>query len=143
MPPKPFPYPIGIGIDVCQPIRIMKMLTDSRTLNHWLMKVFNRLEWPALISRFKLADNVAPGLEEIEALNAFLPDNDARAQSLILTQPWRPTAGSTLNDAPAVTSALAQHLAGRCETPHELATDRPADGYVSLVDVDGRRKKQL
>jgi hypothetical protein len=143
MPPKPFPYPIGIGIDVCQPIRVLKLLTDSRTLNHWLMKVFNRLEWPALRSRFKLADNVSPHIAEIGALDEFLPVSVDGEQSLILRQPWRPTTGSTLNNAPAVTSALAQHLAGRYENPHELSTEGSADRYVSLVDVDGRRRKQL
>ena len=110
MPPKPFPYPIGIGIDVCKPSRILRLMKDHRTLNHWLQKVFNRLEWPQLVSHFKVAENVAAG-------NVGHTRNIDRYHPLILSYPWISPAGSEHTQVPAVTDALAQHLAGRLDPP--------------------------
>lgn len=112
MPPKPFPYPIGIGIDVCKPSRILHLMRDHRTLNRWLRKVFNRLEWPQLVSRFKIAQNGAPG-------DIGHPRDDFHQyQPLTLSHPWKiPPAGSEHIQVPALTDALAQHLAGRLEPP--------------------------
>lgn len=88
-------------------------MKNQRTLNHWLRKVFNRLEWPLLVSRFKIAENAGPGVGHIRDVNRYQP--------LILSHSWIPPAGS---EVPAVTDALAQHLAGRLDAlPPSLATD--------------------
>ena len=53
MAPKPFPYPIGLGIDICHIPRLSGLLgrqDDYVTL--WARKVFTRLEWPHLWLRF-------------------------------------------------------------------------------------------
>ncbi len=105
MPPKQFPYPIGIGIDVCKPLRILRIMQDHRKLNAWLRKVFNRLEWPFLVSQFKNAEDGLGG-----------PDLKNTNHSLVLTHSWIPRADSK---APPLTDKLAQHLAGRCG-PHPL-----------------------
>lgn len=112
MPPKPFPYPIGIGIDVCKPSRIVRLMRDHDKLNRWLRKVFNRLEWPQLVSSFKGAQNAAPG-------DIGHPRDDFnRHQPLILSHSWIPPPPSTKNvRVPATINALAQHLAGRLAPP--------------------------
>ena len=45
MVPKPFPYPLGVGIDVCKVSRIASLLRSSNVRNQWARRVFTRLEW--------------------------------------------------------------------------------------------------
>ncbi len=127
MPPKQFPYPIGIGIDVCKPLRILRIMQDHRKLNAWLRKVFNRLEWPFLVSQFKNAEDGSGG-----------PDLKNINHSLVLTHSWIPRADS---EAPPLTDKLAQHLAGRFE-PHPLARTTCSPLRCLLPVLDGRRRKQ-
>lgn len=150
MPPKPFPYPIGIGIDVCKPSRILRLMQDHQTLNRWLRKVFNRLEWPQLVSRFKVAQNAAPGD------SADPQDDFNRYEPLILSYWWSPPpAGSEHIQVPAITDALAQHLAGRLEAPppyHPPPISPKLFGYYPQTTLsaetmlyhhlDGLRRKQ-
>ena len=51
--PKPFPFPIGIGTDVCRINRIAAVLRHEYTRNRWARKVFTRLEWPALCRKMQ------------------------------------------------------------------------------------------
>ena len=51
--PKPFPYPIGIGTDVCRVNRIAAILRHEYTRNRWARKIFTRLEWPALCRKMQ------------------------------------------------------------------------------------------
>ena len=48
-PPKPFPLPYRIGIDICSIARIRALLAkdagQGKYLRRWGSKVFNRLEW--------------------------------------------------------------------------------------------------
>ena len=55
MAPKPFPHPLGIGIDIVRVPRVIELLKDEYTINRWSRKVFNRLEWPYLFAKFNLA----------------------------------------------------------------------------------------
>lgn len=85
-------------------------MKDQRTLNLWLRKVFSRLEWPQLVSRFNVAETVAPGdVGHTRGTNRYQP--------LILSHSCIPPAGSEHIQVPAVTDALAQHLAGRLDAP--------------------------
>ena len=59
MVPKPFPYPLGIGVDVCKVSRVMRLIQNYRLCNRWARKVFTRLEWPALWDRMKEAQLTA------------------------------------------------------------------------------------
>lgn len=52
MPPRPFPYPISSGIDACSVHRIASILRSPDLTNRWARRVFTRLEWPGLWSRF-------------------------------------------------------------------------------------------
>ena len=51
--PKPFPFPIGIGTDICSVNRIAAVLRHEFTRNRWARKVFTRLEWPFLCRRLR------------------------------------------------------------------------------------------
>ena len=51
MGPKPFPFSIGIGTDICQVSRIRHIAADASLLNSWARKVFTRHEWPTLYHR--------------------------------------------------------------------------------------------
>ena len=57
--PKPFPFPIGIGTDVCQINRIADILRDEYKRNRWARKLFTRLEWPALCETLQRAEGQA------------------------------------------------------------------------------------
>ena len=51
MPPKPFPYPFNIGIDIACAKRFEKYAENERAFNQFARKVFTSLEWPTLRSR--------------------------------------------------------------------------------------------
>ncbi|KAI4169866.1 MAG: hypothetical protein LQ343_005415 [Gyalolechia ehrenbergii] len=53
MAPKPFPYPIGVGVDICHIPRLYN-LVGKRThyVTRWAKKVFTRLEWHRLWQEF-------------------------------------------------------------------------------------------
>lgn len=111
-------------------------MKDHRTLNRWLRKVFNRLEWPQLVARFKVAGDATPG--DI-------------SQPLILSHAWiPPPAGSEHIQVSAVTDALAQHLAGRLDpsptslplTLLLLSTDGALAEMMVSDLLDGQRRKQ-
>lgn len=55
MAPKPFPLPLGIGVDIVHVPRVIGFLKDEEKINRWCRKVFSRLEWPHLFERFSLA----------------------------------------------------------------------------------------
>lgn len=55
MPPRPFPYPLGTGIDICKVSRVANIIRDDGNATRWVAKVFSRLEWPAIWRRFKEA----------------------------------------------------------------------------------------
>lgn len=53
MVPKAFPYPIGVGTDICQVHRIASFLRRRDIRERWARRVFTRLEWPSLWRAFK------------------------------------------------------------------------------------------
>ena len=57
--PRPFPFPIGIGTDVCQISRIADILRHEHKRNRWARKLFTRLEWPALCDTLRRAKGQA------------------------------------------------------------------------------------
>ena len=61
MVPKPFPYPLGIGVDVCKVNRIAQFLRNDSLRNRWARKIFTRLEWPALWSVFLKTQRATTG----------------------------------------------------------------------------------
>lgn len=52
MPPKPFPFPIGVGTDICHTTRFLRFIRDDEVMNQFARKVFTRLEWPYLYRKF-------------------------------------------------------------------------------------------
>lgn len=59
MVPKPFPYPLGVGIDVCQVHRVASFLRTEDSRNRWARRVFTRLEWPAVLNQYLLTQRTA------------------------------------------------------------------------------------
>ncbi|KAL8967383.1 MAG: hypothetical protein Q9197_005458 [Variospora fuerteventurae] len=52
MAPKPFPYPIGVGVDICHIPRLYATLGHpSEYVTRWARKIFTRQEWPCLFKR--------------------------------------------------------------------------------------------
>ncbi|KAL9015312.1 MAG: hypothetical protein Q9173_000110 [Seirophora scorigena] len=52
MAPKPFPYPIGVGVDICHSHRLYATLGHpSQYVTTWARKIFTRQEWPCLLKR--------------------------------------------------------------------------------------------
>ncbi|KAL9129080.1 MAG: hypothetical protein Q9217_002387 [Psora testacea] len=52
MVPKPFPYPISIGTDICNVYRIAGLLRLRDVRERWVKRTFTRLEWPAIWQSF-------------------------------------------------------------------------------------------
>ncbi|KAI4101449.1 MAG: hypothetical protein L6R37_004924 [Teloschistes peruensis] len=56
MAPKPFPYLIRQGVDICRVSRVSKILEKpSHELLRWALKIFTRQEWPQLWRQFNEA----------------------------------------------------------------------------------------
>lgn len=62
MPPKPFPYPIGVGSDICSTSRVAALVADPRLFSRFGRKLFTRLEWPSLLR--KILETKAKDLTE-------------------------------------------------------------------------------
>ena len=129
MAPKPFPLPVGIGVDICQIRRLSFMLNKQDDyVTRWAKKVFTRREWPSLWQSFHRAVTSSNTLEapKPQLLLPYLQliRSDQRKPSLLGTHlegsvdiagyPW-------IHEPPPSTSsmsedkwrALAQHIAGR------------------------------
>ncbi|KAF6234562.1 hypothetical protein HO173_007188 [Letharia columbiana] len=129
MAPKPFPFPISIGIDVCRVNRIAAILRHEQTRNRWARKIFTRLEWPALCRRLQRVEK-AIGEPVGQADAAIDPKLDNENQAIdsnydnaIWMLPRLSGYSSTFEDEHSYWSAiadersalggLARHLAGR------------------------------
>ena len=53
MLPKPFPYNLGVGVDLVEVLRVKSILEENSKLNKWAQRVFNRLEWPFISRAFQ------------------------------------------------------------------------------------------
>ncbi|KAL9103156.1 MAG: hypothetical protein Q9163_001761 [Psora crenata] len=53
MVPKPFPYPLGVGTDICNTNRIAGLLRLRDVRERWVRRTFTRLEWPAIWQSFQ------------------------------------------------------------------------------------------
>lgn len=135
MIPKPFPFPIEVGVDICRTARIASLLRQERTRNRWAQRVFTRLEWPALVRRFQRVDR-ADGETYSQAQNRQQQLKHARQGSGedigdmeqdIWMLPKLSTLKSIFENQEAYWSVigddrsrlgiLARHLAGRLENP--------------------------
>lgn len=126
MAPKPFPFPISIGIDVCRVNRIAAILHHENTRNRWARKVFTRLEWPALCRRLqrvgKAAGEDSESDQKLEYANrtaAELYDNQMwmlpKLSGYSSTFEDEASYWSTVADERSALGTLARHLAGRSE----------------------------
>ena len=131
MAPKPFPFPISIGIDVCQVNRIAAILRHEHTRNRWARKTFTHLEWPALCRRLQRVEKVMEEpIGQTDAASDQKLDDESQAVgesydnaiwmlprlsrfSLIFQDEnlyW-----SAIADERSALGALARHLAGRSD----------------------------
>ena len=140
MIPKPFPFPIEIGVDICRTARIASLLRQERTRNRWAQRVFTRLEWPALVRRFQRLDR-ADGETYSQAQSRQQQLKHAREGSGegigypeqdMWMLPKLSTLTSILEHQEAYWSAvgddrsrlgiLTRHLAGRLESPCDMTS---------------------
>lgn len=55
MPPKPFPFLFGVGVDIAQVARFTRLLErGDQEFLRWARRIFTRLEWPALQEQCRL-----------------------------------------------------------------------------------------
>lgn len=84
MAPKPFPYPLGVGVDICQIHRIAGFLKREEFRNRWARRIFTRLEWPELYKTFKKTNQKPPARAKKD-LNRRTMGNDQRADMKALS----------------------------------------------------------
>lgn len=89
MSSKPFPFPLGIGVDLCRINRVAALLRQEHVRNRWARKVFTRLEWLALCKRIHQANS-----QDEETLNRAKREKVDRT----LTLPTLSTHSSILED---------------------------------------------
>ncbi|KAL2047053.1 hypothetical protein N7G274_001072 [Stereocaulon virgatum] len=126
MSPRPFPFQLGVGIDVCRIARIAALLRQESTRNRWARRVFTRIEWMALCRRFERVNQLQAGNSVRQA--AKDESHEASVRSKIAGEdlwmlPKLPNLSSIIEDPEAYSSAindarsplgsLARHLAGR------------------------------
>ena len=99
-PPRSFPYPIGIGVDLVHVPRLARILASESHFNAFVKRNYNRIEWPDLCLRVQKTLNVCNGNAESQ-----------RGASNCLTFPMT-LAGLKGNESTAKISLL-RYLAGR------------------------------
>ena len=129
MPPRPFPFPMGVGVDICQINRIAALLRKESIRNNWVRKVFTRLEWPTVCRRFQRANR-----SEAESVSYSTQGQDTLPDRTNSTEHnWMlPTLSkhtdilkdetlfwSTIADRRSKLAVLAAHLTGRSAFPIE------------------------
>ena len=132
MAPKPFPFAIGIGIDLCRVSRIAAILRHEHTLNRWARKIFTRLEWPALCRRLQRVEQSLgePLVEEANTGNDRALGDESQVvarhhdnanwmlpklSGYSLTFEVDEFYWSAIADERSTLGALARHLAGRSD----------------------------
>ena len=138
MVPKPFPFPIEVGIDICRTARIAALLRQEQTRNRWAQRIFTRLEWPAIVRRFQRADRAEGetygqamkrqqhlrlaregNLDGVKDLgqNVWMLPNLASVSSMFEDEElyW-----SAIRNERSPLGGLARHLAGRSEISSRL-----------------------
>lgn len=131
MAPKPFPFAISIGIDVCRVNRIAAILRHEYTRNRWARKIFSRLEWPGLCKRLRHVERATrEPVGQIDAASSQKLDKENQAiaknyDNAIWMLPRLSGYSSIVDDEKSYWSAigdersalgvLARHLAGRSD----------------------------
>lgn len=117
MPPKPFPLPLGVGVDIIKLSRLKLLLRNHYALNRWAQKTFNRLEWPALVEVFQ-----PQPFQKVEAVKEQLKN---RVQSqLVLPEVHA--------DNLRLTEKVLEYLAGRL-VPEDFTSYTLRDRACSLI----------
>lgn len=144
MAPKPFPYPLGIGTDICHIHRIHCLMQNESTVNRWLRKVSSRLEWPYLVRKFNMSLDSPTSLPANDVdLNLKLPHVWEREP---VKADWlqNPRMTGTSSEPERLrlkvgTRNLAQFLAGR--SPSRQILFSGTINLPSRTHSDGRQKK--
>lgn len=80
MPPKPFPFLFGIGIDIARIARFTRLLERSdQDFLRWARRIFTRLEWPALQEQYRLwspLDKSSKGTQTVSHSPELLSSED-------------------------------------------------------------------
>ena len=123
MPPKPFPFAIGVGTDICRVARLVNVANDAVRLNLWAKRVFTRLEWPMVYERLALGLDMA-GLDDKQKLS--LPSISIPGQDVADRSPQM---------------KKLQFLAGRFAfIPFNIDPNIEYFSYFGIID--GQRKKR-
>ncbi|KAL8933884.1 MAG: hypothetical protein Q9211_005529 [Gyalolechia sp. 1 TL-2023] len=121
MAPKPFPYPIGVGVDICHIPRLYNLVgKPSHYVSRWAKKIFTSLEWPYLWRKFYEISNLRTP-SEISKVQLWIPEVERT-----MTQTQRTHHASSAAEA---THSLPN------DTAHNLACDGHADASPLLPSL--------
>ena len=158
MAPRPFPFQLGVGIDICRITRIVALLRQESTRNRWARRVFTRLEWMALCRRFERVNQLQAGepveqkminYQQSNQENQDAPEGIKNPEKDLLMLPKLSNLSSVFEDTEAYTAAigdarsplgsLARHLAGRLDYPSIVR--RLFSLLSNSLSIDGQLKK--
>ena len=131
MPPRPFPFPLGVGVDACRTDRMLDILENDARLNRWAKRVFTRLEWPWVYKRVNHA--YSPLSSKSSEARLFLPTASHKVALNV-------DGGRDLDSIAPSIHGLAQFLAGRLGTGIEFLYFEFLE-YADTWTSDGPRKK--
>ena len=131
MAPKPFPFPISVGVDICRIRRIADLIRQETIRNRWARRIFTRLEWPALCRRFQRATYQAEdskSLRKIEKQGATVEESSAENIWTLPKLTKHPDLFddqqgylTLIQDERSKIGVLVRHLAGRLDRFHKIA----------------------
>lgn len=126
MAPKSFPFPIGVGVDVCKINRIAALTRQDDLRSRWARRVFTRLEWAGLCRRCQRA-NILEGEPIKQTKREMQKNTDSKKRSgsdiwslpklskysEILENDDQSAYWSAITDGRSRLGKLARYLAGR------------------------------
>lgn len=151
MAPRPFPYPLGVGVDICQVHRVAGFLRREELRNRWARKVFTRLEWPEIRKSFLRAQRantdqrgnaIRKDPEAYQRENKEFEDEDVGVEnslwmlpslsnfSKLLDDPNNNNYMTAISNERSPLGTLARHLAGRSGVPHSCWPKIVADCHL-------------
>ncbi|KAI4133221.1 MAG: hypothetical protein LQ338_000279 [Usnochroma carphineum] len=131
MAPKPFPYPLGVGIDICHSQRLHKVLSlPGEGATRWARKVFNRQEWPYIWQKCHQASGQRIPPENSKAslwIPQFISTGEVRGRGHPATSHFKGLS-NLLQPNTAQIKALSQYKwqSTRASCNADLAADTPS-----------------
>ncbi|KAF2125150.1 hypothetical protein P153DRAFT_389998 [Dothidotthia symphoricarpi CBS 119687] len=142
MPPRPFPYPLRVGVDICSVSRVRAIISrpynGSRRspLQRFLSRILTRPECRYFWERFGTADDVS---EKFDAVSQFLAGRFAAKEACRKACDHLDTNSRGLHHIVILPVVLPAHNSKNSSPPQGLILDSLLQDQQKTEDSDGGR----